>query len=251
MIGTSLSEYIFIRACIFGLHYLVPFGSICATLAVVVRPFKQTLPLLLETYVVAETGFLFLVYFPRRYILQRPAIHPPSNPRQKRRELFDACRRTIQDHEPYLSKWFQKGPLSEVKRDNLKDFFCWAFLNKGAQSLLDDEELDEYVCKFEKGLGRELEAGKGTAVPLRLTVNEVKMMHRPLLWYLVGSFLLPTEETHWALEVFIAGEVLFPALLHAFYGQRNPALNYFCGALNGVTLTSEPSLICAADSVRS
>ena len=77
--------------------------------------------------------------------------------------------------------------MSETKRENVKDFYCWAFLNKDAHGLLDDEELEEYVAKFEKGLGRKLESGRGAAVPLRLTLDKVKMMHRPLVWYTVGS----------------------------------------------------------------
>ena len=34
-----------------------------------------------------------------------------------------------------LSKWFKYAPLSEIKRDNVKDFYCWAFLSKGLVDL--------------------------------------------------------------------------------------------------------------------
>lgn len=58
--------------------------------------------------------------------------------------------------------------------------------------LLDDEELEEYVDRFETLLGRKLDLGRGDAVPLRLTIDKVNMLHRPLLWYLV-SFYVPDE----------------------------------------------------------
>ena len=56
--------------------------------------------------------------------------------------------------------------------------------------MLDDGELEEYVDRFETLLGRKLEPGRGSAVPLRLTVDRVNMLHRPLLWYLVSIHVL-------------------------------------------------------------
>lgn len=55
---------------------------------------------------------------------------------------------------------------------------------------MEDEELEEYVERFETLLGRKLDPGRGNAVPLRLTIDEVKMLHRSLLWYLVSPQLL-------------------------------------------------------------
>ena len=190
MIGTSPSEYVFARASIIFLHYVLPFGACCYAIASIIQPPKHPISLIIEIWAVLEVLFFLMVYLPRRYMLQRPAIHPADAPRQKRRELFDITHGVIEDHEQYLQIWFKNAPLSEIKRDNVKDFYCWAFLNKGAHGLLDDEELEEYVRKFEKDLGRQLEPGRGAAVPLRLTVDEVKMMHRPLVWYLVCTVSL-------------------------------------------------------------
>lgn len=55
-----------------------------------------------------------------------------------------------------------------------------------SHGLLDDEELEEYVDRFEILLGRKLALGRGSAVPLRLTLDKVNMLHRSLLWYLVS-----------------------------------------------------------------
>lgn len=98
-----------------------------------------------------------------------------------------------------------------MKRDNVKEFFKWALLYKGDEKVekkaarqqvegeeegfeVDDEvsrkaeeerELDEYVDGVQTLLGRRIEPGKGPAKSLRLTVDEVKMLHRPVIWYLV------------------------------------------------------------------
>ena len=77
--------------------------------------------------------------------------------------------------------------MAEIKRENVKEFFCWAFLNKGVWSALDEEELDEYADKMEELLGRRLEAGKGPAKPLLLTLDDARMMHRSLIWYFVSN----------------------------------------------------------------
>ena len=51
---------------------------------------------------------------------------------------------------------------------------------------MDDEEIEEYIGEMEKLLGRKLEAGRGNAKCLRLTLDKVDMLHRSLMWYLVS-----------------------------------------------------------------
>lgn len=191
MIGTSTSEYIFIRVCISLLHWVIPLIAFCCAIITVFRFRAYYIPVAIEVWAVTETLFYFLVFLPRYYVLQRAAIHPPLATRQKRRHLFHSCNKTLKDPEKYLPRWFRNAPLSEIRRQNLKDFYAWAFLNKGDYGLLDDEELEEYVDEFETILGRKLDPGRGTAVPLRLTIDKVNMQHRPLLWYAVSSMLHP------------------------------------------------------------
>ena len=118
--------------------------------------------------------------------MQHKAIHPTTLPRAQRRELFERCHNTVPNAEQYLQKWFKRAPLSEIKRDNVKEFFCWAFLNKGSWGPEDDEELDEYADKIEELLGKKLDAGRGSAEALRLTLDQVRMLHRSLIWYIVS-----------------------------------------------------------------
>ena len=67
------------------------------------------------------------------------------------------------------------------------EFFCWAFLNKGDYSPEEEEELEEYTRETELQLGRKLEPGRGTATPLRVTVDAVSTTYRSLFWYLVSG----------------------------------------------------------------
>lgn len=119
--------------------------------------------------------------------------HPPTSSREKRRELFQLCHESIIDPERYLSKWFKEAPIAEIRRENVKDFFGWAFLNQPSHGLLEDEELEEYVDKMESLLGRKLQPGRGNAISLRLTVDRVKMLRRSLLWYMVSPLCEMTE----------------------------------------------------------
>jgi hypothetical protein len=189
MIGNSVRETIFIQICIYGLHYLAPI-CICYTLFVIsVYGFKATayrFPLLVESIALAETLFYLVVFLPYRAYLQRDAKHPPSPTREQREELFQLCDDNIPDVESYIRKWFLGAPLEEIKRENLKDFFLWAFFNRGGPPGEDDEELEAYVARMESLLGRKIEPGRGNAVCLRLTLDRVDMLHRSLVWYFVS-----------------------------------------------------------------
>jgi len=189
MIGTSRSELTFIRVCIFFLHYLAPASVAYCILLVALYGFEATtyrFPLFVETIAFAETAFYFLVYTPYRIYLQREAIHPPQLDRAQREELFTKCHNNIPDIEAYLRKWFLGAPLEEIKKDNLKDFFLWAFFDRGGAPGKDDEELEEYVKETEELLGRKIQPGRGNAKALRLTLDNVDMLHRSLTWYFVG-----------------------------------------------------------------
>lgn len=187
MIGTTVWDYCFIRSCIFFLHFIAPVSTLYCILVMMIRPSVYRIPLVLETWAVAESFFFVLIYLPRNYILQRAAVHPPTRSREKRRELFQLCHESVADPEHYLSKWFSGAPGSEIRRENVKEFFCWAFLDKLTYGLLENEELEEYTDKMELLLGRKLQPGRGNAISLRLTMDKVNMLHRSLLWYLVSK----------------------------------------------------------------
>ncbi|KAF4630681.1 hypothetical protein G7Y89_g7452 [Cudoniella acicularis] len=192
MIGTSKSEYYFIQLCIVGLHYLAPLALLYCFLNIILYGFKAAtyrVPLVIESIAVAEAAFFLFVYVPYRRYLQREAVHPPPPTREERRELFRLCNENILDAEAYLQKWFLGADITEIKKENVKEFFLWAFFNRGGPPGDDDEELEEYVFATEKLLGRPIEPGRGNAKCLRLTLDRVEMLHRSLVWYICVGFV--------------------------------------------------------------
>ena len=93
----------------------------------------------------------------------------------------------MKDPEKYLSQWFLGAKEENIKRENVKEFVRWAFLNAGQAENEDGDEgeVEGYVEAMGKLLGRDIPAGKGSAKSLRLTVDKVDCLHRSLLWYLV------------------------------------------------------------------
>ena len=189
MIGTSTYDYLFIQACIFGLHYVAPLSISYCLIQILpygLRPvLSHRLPIILELWAVAETIFYIAAHLLYRQHLQSEARHPPAPSQERRRELFALCNANVSDPEVYLRTWFLGAPAETIKRDNLKEFFLWAFFNRDGLPGEDDEELEEYIVATERLLGREIEEGRGSAVCLRLTLDPANMLHRSLLWYWV------------------------------------------------------------------
>jgi hypothetical protein len=190
MIGTSKPEYYFILVCIVGLHYLAPIALLYTILNLVLHGFNikaatYGVPLAIEIIAVAESLFFLCIFLPYKAYLQREAVHPPAPTREERKELFQLCNENISNPEVYLRKWFLGAQLENIRKENVKEFFLWAFFNRWGPPGDDDEELEEMVSMTEKLLGKPIEDGRGSAKCLRLTLDEVKMLHRSLVWYLV------------------------------------------------------------------
>ncbi|KAF2005323.1 hypothetical protein P154DRAFT_518835 [Amniculicola lignicola CBS 123094] len=211
MIGTSIFDYIFIRSCIFALHWIAPL-SIFYCLVSLVYPAPFHVPLIFKVWAALETAFYVIVYRAWKVYLQKPAKHPELVSRERRRVLFDRCHDNIPDPERYLAKWFMDAPASEIKRENVKEFFQWAFLNTGESDIINDEELEEYTLEMEALLKRKLEPGRGNAKCLRLTLDKVEMLHRSLTWYLC---------------VFVVDTIASAYMsLHCFDFHRTPFRNF-------------------------
>ncbi|QPH01371.1 hypothetical protein C2857_005571 [Epichloe festucae Fl1] len=183
MRGLDLWDYVFIRTCIVALRSIAPL-SIVYSLASLVVPLPVRVPRILQLWLALEAIFYLAFYLPLREYLQRPAKHPELLSRDDRRKLFWRCHNSIPDPSQYLRKWFRGASEEDIKRENVKDFFRWAFLNTGEVDVTHDEELEEYVGGMEKLLGRKFEPGRGDAECLRLTLDKVEMLHRSLTWYL-------------------------------------------------------------------
>lgn len=188
MIGTSTAEYLFIRACIIFLHWISPSSILICAIAFVTKPRLSALSTALAFWLVLETAFYLLIYFPRKHYLQKPALHPELGMRGDRRRLFDRCMASIPDPEYYLVKWFMDSPMSEIKRENVKDFLRWAFLSTQEINEAEEKEVNDYTVATEKLLGTTFAPGRGKAKCLRLTFDKVNMLHRSLFWYFVSRY---------------------------------------------------------------
>ena len=186
MLGTSIWELVFVRVCIAALLYLPAYSALYFLFVFVFHFKTYRLPFLLEAWLALEIFFYLFIYLPQVRHLQRAALHPTPYSFGDRQRLYQKCEQTIVDPESYLIKWCNMAPVSEIKRENVKEFFAWAFLNKADWTEEEDPEMERYADGIERLLGRKLEKGKGTAVTLRLTLDGMHMLHRPLVWYLVG-----------------------------------------------------------------
>lgn len=159
MIGTRWWQYIFVRVIIVFFQHLAPLGSLFCIILFALNPLGRRIPTGVLVYAAFELSFLLFIFLPRYFLLQREVLHPIPLPPQERQHLFQLCHESISDPERYLSRWFKGASPSEIRRDNVKEFFCWSFLNKREYGLRDDEELEGYANQLEAVLGRELPPG--------------------------------------------------------------------------------------------
>ncbi|KAI4213121.1 MAG: hypothetical protein LQ351_004275 [Letrouitia transgressa] len=160
MIGQSRGAYVFIRTFIFFLRSIAPFSILYWLLRVSILPEILHLPFLLEFVAATEVLFYFLVFLPRNHLFQNPAVHPVVPPRAERRELFRKCLDTVPDIKEFI-KLGSREPRNKIRRDNVKEWLCWAFLNKATWNADEDAELDDYLKEIEGLLGEELPPGRG------------------------------------------------------------------------------------------
>lgn len=130
---------------------------------------------------------------------RKPAIHPPIKSRIDRRALFDRCLSYLPDPEKFIAVWFLSPSHHGIKRENLIDWLLWALFSTDRRPVNDaaiEEELDEYLRKIEDKLGRNVEPGRNLAVqPMRLTLDPVWMLPRPMAWYFVSTSETPFNLT--------------------------------------------------------
>jgi hypothetical protein len=81
--------------------------------------------------------------------------------------------------------------VSRLRRDDMRDWVLWALFAADAPSRAEvlsrfGDEVEEYVRQLERIVGRTFEEGRGEGVrSMRVTLDPVMMLHRPLVWYMV------------------------------------------------------------------
>ncbi|KAH7070000.1 hypothetical protein BKA63DRAFT_93011 [Paraphoma chrysanthemicola] len=219
MLDNTLANYAFIRTVIFGFRAVTPLSIFYVSFCIAEPP-QTPFRRFLLVWSLIETAFWTLVYIPRKRALQADAQHPPSLTKDERKELYWKCWDKIPHPEYYVSRWFLGAKATDIRRDNVREFYEWALMNRGEESdeaktrrmqenpdecREEEEELDSYVDGTETLLGRKLEPGRGSAKSLRLTVDAVNMSHRPVLWYLIVMGV----DTYTAIYMRIIGFTLF------------------------------------------
>lgn len=199
MLDHTVPNYLFIRGVIFALQAVTPICVFIVSFSIAEPPHTPFRRFLLA-WALIEVIFWTAVFIPRKRALQADAQHPPPLNKEERKELFWKCWDKIPHPEYYLSRWFLGAQPSEVKRDNVREFYEWALLNRGEETeemkskrmqeypvecREEEEELDSFVDGIETLLGRTVEPGRGSAKSMRLTVDAVNMSHRPVVWYMI------------------------------------------------------------------
>jgi hypothetical protein len=188
MVFSALAKHLLVRGAILLLRAVTP--ACCVAVGwFIIHPPKVPWSRVLLTYCTLEVGFYALVYMPLKYYLQRPAKHPEPLPQEELDLIFKRCSETIDESEGYLRKWFNNSPIEEIRLENIKELARWAFWGTDDPNAVPQEDLDGFVSQLEERFGKRFPQGRGSARPLRVTMNEVDSMHRPLLWYLVRKRL--------------------------------------------------------------
>jgi pimeloyl-ACP methyl ester carboxylesterase len=207
MIGTSLHELVFIRICIFLLQWapllytILLFINLLALSATQADGAIQPRWLLATAYTLAtlltiDIIFGIAFYLPHKRRLRKTAVHPTPLTSAERKALFARCTANVPDGERYLKWWFLGAEPEDIKRDNVRDFFLWAFfgrkredeeLAEGRNKLSeeDQQELEGYIDEAENLLGGNLQPGRGKATALRLTFDSIETRYRTALWYFI------------------------------------------------------------------
>ncbi|KAI1607825.1 hypothetical protein EDD36DRAFT_459058 [Exophiala viscosa] len=183
MLGTSRLEYLWVVTWVVVLHSIGPL-SVLYCVAAQFLPERFRIWKYLEYGALIETLFYFLTYGYRKYHLQYPALHPPPLERAERIRLFRRCVESSGDLATFFTGWFLGTPIAAIKRENIKEWLRWAFLNTAMVDPSQDDELEAYVVELETKLGTNFEPGRADVKCIRLTLDKVDALHRSLTWYL-------------------------------------------------------------------
>lgn len=190
MIGTSFSQLIFIRICIFLLKYgsvLCALGSAVLAAAHGKHALTRPLGLVLIGYALLDLLYAVFIYMPYNRRLADEAQHPPPLPSPERRAVFLRCIDHVADLDRYLQLWFLGADESEIRRDNVRDFLLWAFFDRPPGQESDEEvaEAEEFIDIIEQKSGRKLQPGRGRAQSLRLTLDPIVPQYRGFVWFVI------------------------------------------------------------------
>jgi hypothetical protein len=114
------------------------------------------------------------------------AQHPPPLDRTQRQALFEKCLNNVVG-DGYPHGWFLSA---DFNRDDVMSWIYWAIFSCDRADAAPEwqAEAEEYLVAMEQRFGQEFKNGRhGTTKSMRLTLDPVLTIHRPLLWYAVSN----------------------------------------------------------------
>ncbi|KAL3466527.1 hypothetical protein BJX64DRAFT_250229 [Aspergillus heterothallicus] len=211
MIRDTYGALVFTHIFVLWFRCVTPLSALYCVAWILDYPPKHWASTVLGIYALTETSFYFLIFLPRRRLLQKDVVHPNTD-RKSRQELVRRSVETIPDAERFISLWNRGTHPSRIHRENFKDWLCWAYFNKRTWNDNEEDELNEYVREFEKLLGYKLLEGRGSSKPLRVSLDPVIIYHRPLLYYIFG----------------VGGADLVAYIFMRYHGYQHYALSRWC-----------------------
>ncbi|KAI0647630.1 Alpha/Beta hydrolase protein [Trametes meyenii] len=178
MMGRSPLEYVFIRLSILSLRLIAPLSFLYIFYSCYHGRFFYSR--WLGVYAFAEAAFYLLA-----------ARHPPLPSREQREALFAKCFARVADSQQ-ASGWFFSNMLGGIKRDNMVEWLLWALFGSHREGMKEEwaEELQGYVHKMEGLIGRKMDEGWDHTVRcMKVSLDPVDMVHRPLLWYSIVAMI--------------------------------------------------------------
>ncbi|KAJ3984347.1 hypothetical protein F5890DRAFT_1554150 [Lentinula detonsa] len=209
MLGTTLYEYISILISITLLRLVAPTSFLYLLSCLYTKSFtlNGATPPWIFLLALFESFFYLFVYVPRKKALQKSVYTAPPLNREQREALFLRCSKhisfSVTESTPnklsstYPNGWFltpnpRSTPNARLKRENLIEWILWALFSCNPHEAKDSwkDEIDGYVRQIEGITNVKFENGRDEGMKaLRLTLDEVKMVHRPLVWYIIVALV--------------------------------------------------------------
>ncbi|CAE6426492.1 unnamed protein product [Rhizoctonia solani] len=227
-VGISELERLVILAGIWALRAITPISFLHLVLSTS-HSYSLRGYYLITSYTLIEVLFYLFFFLPRKAFLQKPAVHPPPLSPEDREQLFSRCLAHLKDAQSF-NQWFLDSP-SQVPRQNVLEWLKWGFF-AGEPCVNDrcskhDEELEEYLGQLEHALGEKFPPGYDPKLKsIRITLDDVVVYHRPVVWYLVVCIVDTISSTILKYHGFIhfsAPVPVFPPRLHTLFSPRSPS----------------------------
>ncbi|PRP85129.1 hypothetical protein PROFUN_07200 [Planoprotostelium fungivorum] len=173
--------------------------------------------------------FLYRIYHQRHL----PSRTKWTNTKDERAETFRRCFDHLPTPDAWLG-WFLDAQLCDIQFDNIAEWLCFALFNLSMTELqyhpntIDlTKELHHYIQLIEEKMDHKFPPGYNDKVTsMRLNLDHVPPLHRPLLIYLVISLL----DTFSQLQLFYKGYTHFvPDVSTGCRSYFPPTISYVPG----------------------